>query len=111
MCYNFNSKGVNLKKAMTDFNAEEIGTPNFIIGQINAFSKQTEPTIPAIVNHNGIVLMPTYWGTKEIKKHPTSGLNLKSEKAYFVFENNTLKYYLQQKSHHQIHIQRICHHN
>jgi len=64
MCYNFNSKGVDLNKAMTDFDAEEADTSNFSIGLINAFAKQTKPTIPAIVNHNGIVLMPTYWGIK-----------------------------------------------
>lgn len=82
MCYNFNSKGVDLKKAIKDFNAEEVDTTNFRIGQINAFEKQSEPKIPAIVNRNGIILMPTYWGIKEIKKYPTSGLNLTSEKTY-----------------------------
>ncbi|WP_332453746.1 SOS response-associated peptidase family protein [Chryseobacterium aquaticum] len=87
MCYNFNSKGVDLKKAMKDFDAEEVDTSNFSMGIINAFAKQMKPTIPAIVNHNGLVLMPTYWGIKEIKKYPTSGLNLTSEKTYRDYKN------------------------
>lgn len=87
MCYNFNSKGVDLQKAMNDFNAEVVDTTYFRIGQINAFEKQTKPKIPALVNHNGIALMPTYWGIKEIKKYPTSGLNLTSEKTYRDYKN------------------------
>ena len=79
MCYNFNSKGVDLKKALKDFDGEEIDNRDFRIGQINAFVKQTEPNIPAIVNHNGIVLMGTYWGTQENPDQATKGKNLKSE--------------------------------
>lgn len=85
MCYNFNSKGVDLRKAMKDFDAEEIDTTNMRIGQINAFAKQDKPEIPAIVNHNGIVLMPTYWGVQENPDAPTKGKNLQSEKTHLFY--------------------------
>lgn len=86
MCYNFNSKGVDLRKAMKDFDAEEVDTTNMRIGEVNAFVKQTEPTIPAIVNHNGIVLMGTYWGIKENPDAPTKGKNLQSENTHTFYK-------------------------
>lgn len=85
MCYNFNSKGVDLKKALKDLNAEDSGQEYNLRDNINAFTKTDKPTIPAIVNHNGIILLNTYWGTQENPSVPTKGKNLQSE--------NTIKYY------------------
>lgn len=51
MCYNFNNKAVDLKKAVSDFNAEEVGHNFELKGNITAFSKPTVPEIPTIVNH------------------------------------------------------------
>lgn len=82
MCYNFNSKGVSLKKAMRDFDVETEDTTNMTLGQVNAFVKQTNPSIPAIVNRNGIVLLGTFWGTQKNPDSPTKGKNLKSENTY-----------------------------
>lgn len=87
MCYNFNSKGVDLKKALNDFNAEDSGQEFILRDNVNAFVKQSVPSVPTIVNHNGIVLINAYWGIKEVKKYPTSGLNLKSEKTYRDYKN------------------------
>ncbi|MGE8528527.1 SOS response-associated peptidase family protein [Chryseobacterium rhizosphaerae] len=87
MCYNFNNKGVNLKKAIDDFAAEEDSDQEFnLIGSVNAFVKQTIPTIPAIVNHNGIVLVNTYWGTIDNPDAPTKGKNLQSENTYTYYK-------------------------
>ncbi len=55
MCYNFNNKAVNLKKTVSDFNAEEIDHNFELRDNINAFARSTVPEIPTIVNHNGIV--------------------------------------------------------
>ncbi|WP_294285286.1 SOS response-associated peptidase family protein [uncultured Chryseobacterium sp.] len=83
MCYNFNNKKVSLKKAVEDLGAEEYEEENFVLnGSINAFTKQTTPTIPAVVNHNGIVLMNTFWGVKENPDTPTKGKNLQSENTH-----------------------------
>lgn len=83
MCYNFNNKKVSLKKAVEDLGAEGYEEENFVLkGSINAFTKQTEPEIPAIVNHNGIVLMNTFWGVKEYPDAPTKGKNLQSENTH-----------------------------
>ena len=83
MCYNFNNKKVSLKKAVEDLGAEGYEEKNFVLkGSINAFTKQTEPEIPAIVNHNGIVLMNTFWGVKEHPDAPTKGKNLQSENTH-----------------------------
>ncbi len=83
MCYNFNNKKVNLKKAAEDLNAEGYEEKEFELkGSINAFTQQTAPTVPAIVNHNGIVLMNTFWGVKENPDAPTKGKNLKSENTH-----------------------------
>jgi putative SOS response-associated peptidase YedK len=87
MCYNFNNKGVSLKKALEDFNAEEYPDQDFnLIGSVNAFTKSEAPNIPAIVNRNGILLINSYWGADEIKKYPTSGLNLQSENTYTYYK-------------------------
>jgi putative SOS response-associated peptidase YedK len=86
MCYNFNSKGVDLRKAMKDFDAEEIDTTEYTLGNINAFAKETKPTIPAIVNYNGIVLMPTFWGAQENPDAPTKGKNLQSENSHTYYK-------------------------
>lgn len=86
MCYNFNNKAVDLKKAVSDFNAEEI-EPNYELkGSINAFAKPVKPEIPAIVNHNGIVLMNTYWGTIQNPDQPTKGKNLQTENTYTYYK-------------------------
>jgi putative SOS response-associated peptidase YedK len=83
MCYNFNNKKVSLKKAVEDLNAEGYEEGEFELkGSINAFTKQVAPTIPAIVNHNGIVLMNTFWGIKENPDAPTKGKNLQSENTH-----------------------------
>ncbi len=83
MCYNFNNKKVNLKKAVEELNAEGYEEKEFELkGSINAFTQQTAPTVPAIVNHNGIVLMNTFWGVKENPDAPTKGKNLKSENTH-----------------------------
>jgi putative SOS response-associated peptidase YedK len=83
MCYNFNNKKVSLKKAVEDFDAEGYEEENFVLnGSINAFTKQTAPNIPAVVNHNGIVLMNTFWGVKENPDAPTKGKNLQSENTH-----------------------------
>jgi putative SOS response-associated peptidase YedK len=83
MCYNFNNKKVSLKKAVEDLNAEGYEEEEFELkGSINAFTKQVAPTIPAIVNHNGIVLMNTFWGIKENPEAPTKGKNLQSENTH-----------------------------
>ena len=90
MCYNFQNKFVNLKKALEDFGAE-VDTTDFTLGSINAFSKQEKPTIPAIVNHNGIILTGTFWGTLEHPDLPTKGKNLRSENTHTYYkkiENN-----------------------
>jgi hypothetical protein len=82
MCYNFQNKGVDLKKAMNDLDAEEFDTTNLALGSINSFSKQEKPTIPAIVNHNGIILTGTFWGSVENPDVATKGKNLLSENTY-----------------------------
>lgn len=83
MCYNFNNKKVSLKKAVEDLGAEGYEEENFVLkGSINAFTKQTGPEIPAIVNRNGIVLMNTFWGVKEHPDAPTKGKNLQSENTH-----------------------------
>ncbi len=83
MCYNFNNKKVNLKKAVEDLNAEGCEEGEFELkGSINAFTRQVTPTIPTIVNHNGIVLINTFWGIKENRDAPTKGKNLQSENTY-----------------------------
>ena len=83
MCYNFNNKKVNLKKAAEDLNAEGYEEGEFELkGSINAFTRQPTPTIPTIVNHNGIILMNTFWGIKENPDAPTKGKNLQSENTY-----------------------------
>jgi putative SOS response-associated peptidase YedK len=83
MCYNFNNKKVSLKKAVEDLNAEGYEEGEFELkGSINAFTKQLAPTIPTIVNHNGIVLMNTFWGIKENPDAPTKGKNLQSENTH-----------------------------
>ncbi len=87
MCYNFNNQKVNLKKAAEDLNAEGYEKEVFELdGSINAFTKQTEPTIPAIVNHNGIVLMNIFWGVKEHPDAPTKGKNLQSENTHAFYK-------------------------
>ena len=87
MCYNFNNKGVDLRKAMTDLDAEEANNQEFsLIGSVNAFVKNTVPTIPAIVNYNGIVLMNTFWGVQENPDAPTKGKNLQSEKTHTYYK-------------------------
>lgn len=86
MCYNFNNKGVDLRKALKEFDAEEFDHPDFTLGNINAFSKQTAPTIPAIVNHNGIILTGTYWGIKQNPDAPTKGKNLQCEKSHTFYK-------------------------
>ena len=92
MCYNFNNKGVDLSKAITDLGAEEANNQEFsLIGSVNAFVKNTVPTIPAIVNYNGIVLMNTFWGVQENPDVPTKGKNLQSENTHTYYkkiENN-----------------------
>lgn len=92
MCYNFNNKGVDLHKAMTDLDAEQDNNQDFsLIGSVNAFVKNTVPTIPAIVNYNGIVLMNTFWGVQENPDAPTKGKNLQSENTHTYYkkiENN-----------------------
>lgn len=83
MCYNFNNKKVSLKKAVEDLNAEGYEEGEFELkGSINAFTKQMTPTIPTIVNHNGIVLMNTFWGIQENPDAPTKGKNLQSENTH-----------------------------
>ncbi|MCJ8155197.1 SOS response-associated peptidase family protein [Chryseobacterium sp. SSA4.19] len=83
MCYNFNNKKVNLKKAAENLNAEGYEKGEFdVTGSVNSFIKETTPTIPAIVNHNGIVLMNTFWGIKENPDAPTKGKNLQSENTH-----------------------------
>ncbi|OBW43474.1 hypothetical protein AB670_00003 [Chryseobacterium sp. MOF25P] len=82
MCYNFNSKGVNLKKALQDLNAEDSDQEYSLRDNVNAFVKQTVPSVPAIVNHNGIILINTYWGTQENPNAPTKGKNLQSENTH-----------------------------
>lgn len=83
MCYNFNNIKVSLKKAVKDLEAEGYEEENFVLeGSINAFTKQTAPTIPAVVNYNGIVLMKTFWGVKENPDAPTKGKNLQSENTH-----------------------------
>ncbi|MGD1319521.1 SOS response-associated peptidase family protein [Chryseobacterium sp. 2R14A] len=86
MCYNYNSKGVNLKKALEDLNAEDSGQEYVLRDNVNAFVKQSQPEIPAIVNHNGIVLLNTYWGVKENPDAPTKGKNLQSESTYTIWK-------------------------
>ena len=87
MCYNFNNKGVDLRKAMTDLGAEEANNQEFsLIGSVNAFVKNTVPTIPAIVNYNGIVLMNTFWGVQENPDAPTKGKNLQSENTHTYYK-------------------------
>lgn len=86
MCYNFNNKAVDLKKAVLDFNAEEVGHNFELKGNITAFSKPTVPEIPTIVNHNGIVLMNTFWGTIKNPDAATKGKNLQSEKTYTFYK-------------------------
>lgn len=82
MCYNYNSKGVNLKKALADLGAEDSGQEYHLRDNVNAFVKQTKPDIPAIINHNGIILLNTYWGTIENPDAPTKGKNLQSENTH-----------------------------
>ncbi len=83
MCYNFNNKKVSLQKAVEDLEAEGYEAKNFVLnGSINAFTKQTAPTIPAVVNYNGIFLMNTFWGVKENPDVPTKGKNLQSENTH-----------------------------
>lgn len=82
MCYNFNNKGVDLRKAIEDFDGEEYHDEFETRGSINAFVKADSPFIPAIVNHNGIVLMNTFWGVQENPDAPTKGKNLQSEKTH-----------------------------
>lgn len=87
MCYNFNNKGVDLHKAITDLGAEEANNQEFsLIGSVNAFVKNTAPTIPAIVNYNGIVLMNTFWGVQENPDAPTKGKNLQSENTHTYYK-------------------------
>lgn len=91
MCYNFNNKGVNLKKALEAFKAESLDQKFDFIGSINAFIKQDKPTIPTIVNKDGIVLMNTFWSAQEHPDSPTKGKNLQSEKSHTYYkkiENN-----------------------
>ncbi|MDF2931197.1 MAG: hypothetical protein K0R36_528 [Chryseobacterium sp.] len=87
MCYNYNSKGVNLKKALQELNAEDSGQEYILRDNVNAFVKQAAPTIPAIVNHNGIILINTYWGTQENPDQATKGKNLKSENTHTFYRN------------------------
>ncbi|WP_294216449.1 SOS response-associated peptidase family protein [uncultured Chryseobacterium sp.] len=83
MCYNFNNKKVSIKKAVEDLNAEGYDEKEFVLhGSVNAFTRQSVPVIPAIVNHHGIVLMNTFWGVKEHPDAPTKGKNLQSENTY-----------------------------
>ena len=79
MCYNFQNKGVDLKQALKDFDVEETDTTDFTFGSINAFVKNEKPIIPAIVNHNGISLINTFWGVVEQSDAPTKGKNLRAE--------------------------------
>jgi len=86
MCYNFNSKGVDLRKAMRDFDAEEYDTTDYTLGNVNAFTIASKPTIPTIVNHNGIILTNTFWGVQEKADAPTRGKNLQSEKTHSFYK-------------------------
>ncbi len=86
MCYNFNNKGVDLRKAMKQFEAESLDEDLVLNGSINAFAKQDKPTIPAIVNYNGIVLMNTFWGAQENPDAPTKGKNLQSENTHTYYK-------------------------
>lgn len=92
MCYNFNNKGVDLHKAMTDLDAEQANNQDFsLIGSVNAFVKNTVPTIPAIVNYNGIVLKDTFWGVQENPDAATKGKNLQSENTIHILTIRRLK--------------------
>jgi len=86
MCYNFNNKNVSLEKAVKDFNAEKTDQEFNLVGSVNAFVINKIPTIPAIVNYNGIVLMNTFWGTQEKADAPTRGKNLQSEKTHTFYK-------------------------
>lgn len=86
MCYNFNSKGVDLRKALKDLNAEDSGQEYNLRDNVNAFAKTDKPTIPTIVNHNGIILINTYWGTIENPDQATKGKNLQSENTYSYYK-------------------------
>lgn len=86
MCYNFNNKGVDLRKAMKQFDAETLDQDLVLNGSVNAFTKQDKPTIPAIVNHNGIVLMNAFWGAQENPDAPTKGKNLQSENTHTYYK-------------------------
>lgn len=84
MCYNFNNKGVNLKKALKDLDAEVSDDTLTLNGDISAFAKQP---IPAIINYKGIVMLNAFWGTKEKPDAPTKGKNLKSENYHTFYKN------------------------
>lgn len=86
MCYHFNNSKVNLKEAIEAFDGEEFHHEFETRGDINAFTKAESPYIPAIVNHNGIVLMNTFWGVQENPDAPTKGKNLKSENTYTYYK-------------------------
>ena len=73
---------MDLRKAIEDFDGEEYHDEFETRGSINAFVKADSPFIPAIVNHNGIVLMNTFWGVQENPDAPTKGKNLQSEKTH-----------------------------
>lgn len=86
MCYNFNNKNVNLEKAVKDFNAEKTDQEFNLVGSVNAFVINKAPTIPTIVNYNGIVLMNTFWGVQEKADAPTRGKNLQSENSHTFYK-------------------------
>lgn len=86
MCYNFNNKGVNLKKAIQDFNAEQSDAELILNGSVSAFTKTSKPDIPTIVNYNGIILKNLFWGTKENPDAPTKGKNLRSENTHTYYK-------------------------
>lgn len=86
MCYNFNSKNVNEEKVIKDFEAERYHEKFDFINNISAFAKTSSPTIPAVVNNNGIILMNAFWGTKENPDAPTKGKNLQSENTHTYYK-------------------------
>lgn len=87
MCYQFSNEDIDINKAVKAFKPKKIDVNLEFLGDVNAFAKLTEPTIPAIVNQdNDIFFMNTLWGTDPKPWSNTKGKNLQSEKTHTIYQ-------------------------